>query len=135
LNSHQLPPFGRQRHGKHHHNQEKRWKKIPASSWKILFYTVAIGIAAVLAVEVVCTRFDVLIVVSLLLLAVLFNSWLLNPFARSNSARRRYLEQPAQQPIDEMTKHLQRGDTPILGEDGEIYFQKEPKQTIQSNKD
>ncbi len=42
------------------------------------------------------------------------------------------LERPDLESVDGMTQHLEHGDVPYLGTDGEIYFKKGPRHTEQA---
>jgi len=75
-----------------------------------------VGIAAYLAL----TSYSAAVMILVCVPALFFAARLSTSPARLNGpSRQHYVEQRVQRPIDEMTKHLALGETPILGEDGE----------------
>src|SRR5579859_8007087 len=130
----QQPPSRRRPRGKHHRLRPIRNRKSPRS-WVKWFSALFIQIVVAGFIYALLFGAHLVAVLTLLLLLTIFLvQWLLRTPAQPNRVRHHHIEQPIQQPVDEMTKHLARGETPIFGEDGEITFKKVPQQTNQSSK-
>ena len=108
-------------------------KKKLASSTRNLFIFAAITVGSGVAVSILLSVPGVAIAILLLVGVTAYVSVFRYSVGVSNQSKSHF-EPSDDQPMDEMTKHLKRGDTVHLGTDGEIYFKKALKQTERTHK-